>query len=59
MLTTALDLLGLAALVAALLIASASLFGTVGLIGALFVVGWLSLGVSWVVDVSRGSKARK
>jgi hypothetical protein len=49
-LTTILDLLGLAAFVAAFLLGAVILLGSIGLVGALVLVAAVSLGASWLVD---------
>src|SRR4051812_42418409 len=46
-LTTLLDLLGLASFVAAFLLSAAILLGSIGLVGALILVAAVSLGTSW------------
>lgn len=50
MLTTVLDLVGLAAVIAAVLLGSAVAFGAVGLMVGLFVVAAAALSGSWLVD---------
>lgn len=52
MLTTVLDLLGLACGVAATLLGAAVIFGAVGLVVALGLVAVASLAASWLVDRS-------
>lgn len=59
MLTTVLDLLGLFALIAAVLIAASLLFGAVGLACTLTGLGVLALGSSWLIDRVRIVRARK
>lgn len=50
MLTTVLDLLGLACAVAAILVGGSVAFGAPGLLVALVVVGIVALGSSWLID---------